>query len=366
MDHPNPHVNLALVHAAIFNGKCFANAEDYSRYLLKFQDRPLCPSVSLAPSAFNRYDMNIPSLINAIGWTDVLMDQHFGFCPEAVRMFYSNMRPCYNTHPPSFTTIVFNFLITINVNLLSQLLGIPINGAEVMDETDFQDVGFNEVAAIRTYMHDTGRYYPSALSSGRLPDDLKVLHFYITRVFLPRSHGLTTVSPSDLWIMASAKENRAISYPHLMFDHMMRYHDDNYAEELPFAPQITLMLRSLGIDLRYKVSRVNLIDQLHAQFVLRRVDASVGRRGPRVNVPGGDSVAADEVVPALEDGLSLADLVEDNSDKGKQKVVLHHLEFIRQSFNRENEASTSGQIPEEPEGSEGDISDYIPSPPYPF
>ncbi|CAL1402032.1 unnamed protein product [Linum trigynum] len=175
-------------------------------------------------------------------------------------MFYANMRPCYNTNPPSFTTIVFNYLITINVDLLSQLLSIPISGIVVMNESEFPDAEFNELVVIRT---------------------------------------LTTVYPTDQRIMASAKENRVISYPHLMFDHML----------------------------------------LHV---------------------------VDDVVPLPEDGLNIADLVEDVSNKGKQKAVLHHLDFIRQSFQHENEASTSGKISEDPKENEEDISDYITSPPYPF
>ncbi|CAL1380064.1 unnamed protein product [Linum trigynum] len=69
--------------------------------------------------------MDVPALIESLGWTDVIQDQHFGYRPEAVRMFYANMRPFFNTIPPSFTT-GFNYLITINVELLSLLHGIPI------------------------------------------------------------------------------------------------------------------------------------------------------------------------------------------------------------------------------------------------
>ncbi|CAI0473815.1 unnamed protein product [Linum tenue] len=212
--------------------------------------------------------MDIPRLINSIGWGDILPNRNFGFRPEAVRMFYSNMKPCLHISPPCFTTIVYNYLITINVELLSLLLGIPITGAEVMNELDFHSVEFNEGDALRLYTRDTGRYYPSEFHSGRLPDDLKVLHFYITRCFLPRSFGLDTIYPSDLWILASAKENRVISYPHLMFDHMLNYHANNYNAELPFAPQITQILLALGLDLRFKVARVDMFGSLRAQFVL--------------------------------------------------------------------------------------------------
>ncbi|CAI0454524.1 unnamed protein product [Linum tenue] len=318
--------------------------------------------------------MDIPRLINTLGWKDILPNRNFGFRPEAVRMFYANMKPCFQISPPCFTTIVYNYLITINVELLSLLLGIPVAGAEVQNESDFSSVGFNEGDALRLYARDTGRYYPSDFHSGRLPDDLKVLHYYITRAFLPRSHGLNTLYPSDLWILASAKENRVISYPHLMFDHMMNYHDAYYDAELPFAPQITQILLALGLDLRFKVARVDILSSLRAQFVLRKVDASVGRRRPLVNAPGGE--AATNAVPPHEDGLSLADLGEEEAeeappeqvncarvrDNGKQPLV-HPLEVIQAMFRLEGEASCSrDQMQEDEEG----ISDYVSSPEYGF
>ncbi|CAI0393005.1 unnamed protein product [Linum tenue] len=310
--------------------------------------------------------MDISRLINTLGWGDILPNRNFGFRPEAVRMFYANMKPCLHISPPCFTTIVYNYLITLNVELISLLLGIPVAGAEVMNELDFHSVEFNERDALRLYTRDTGRYYPSEFHSGRLPDDLKVLHFYVTRLFLPRSFGLHTIYPSDLWILASAKENRVISYPHLMFDHMLNYHADNLEAELPFAPQITQILLALGIDLRFKVARVDMLSSLRAQFILRKVDASVGRRAPIVNAPGGDTAA--HAMP--EDGLSLAELDGDEAvrepetfvrDNGKRPMV-DPLEAIQAMF-RQEEASSSRNMMIEDEDA---ISDYMPSPNFDF
>ncbi|CAI0461073.1 unnamed protein product [Linum tenue] len=310
--------------------------------------------------------MDIPRLINTIGWGGILPNRNFGFRPEVVRMFYANMKPCLHISPPCFTTIVYNYLITLNVELLSLLLGIPVSGAEVMNELDFHSFEFNEGDALRLYTRDTGRYYPSEFHSGRLPDDLKVLHFYITRLFLPRSFGLNTIYPSDLWILASAKENRVISYPHLMFDHMLNYHADNFKTELPFAPQITQILLALGIDLRFKVARVDMLSSLRAQFILRKVDASVGCRCPLVNAPGGDTAA--HAFP--EDGLSLAELDGDEAvgepeisirDNGKRPMV-DPLEAVQAMF-RQEEASSSRNMMMEDEDA---ISDYVPSPKFDY
>ncbi|CAL1392715.1 unnamed protein product [Linum trigynum] len=122
------------------------------------------------------------------------------------------------------------------------------------------------------------------------------------------------------------------------------------------------------------MARVDLLSSLRAQFVLRKVDASVGRRRPLVNALGGE--AAGHAVPSLEDGLSLADLGEDEAkeapdiadlvgvvrDNGKQPMV-HPMEAIRVMFRQEGEASSSkNQMLED----EYAISDYVPSPEYEF
>ncbi|CAL1394764.1 unnamed protein product [Linum trigynum] len=256
-------------------------------------------------------------------------------------MFYSNMKPCLHVSPPCFTMIVYNYLITINVELLSLLLGIPITGAEVMNELDFHSVEFNVGDALRLYTRDTGRYYPSEFHSGRLPDDLKVLHFYITLCFLPRSFGLNTIYPSDLWILASAKENR--------------------------------ILLALGLDLRFKVARVDILSSLHAQFILRKVDASVGRRRPLINAPGGESAAG---VPSDQDGLHLSKLGGDEAveepdmadpvsivgDNGKRPMV-DPLETVQAMFRHEEASSSNRNLMMEDEEA---ISDYVPSPRFSF
>ncbi|CAL1378777.1 unnamed protein product [Linum trigynum] len=165
-----------------------------------------------------------------------------------------------------------------------------------------------------------------------------------------------------------------MAYPHLMFDHMLNYHDEYYDGELPFAPYITQIVLALGLDLRFKVARVDLLNSLCAQFFLRKVDASVGRRCPLVNAPGGEAAA--HAVPSHEDGLSLPDLCEDEaeeepdiadlvgaaSDNGKRPMT-HSLEAIRVMFRREEEASSRGNLMMEDEDG---ISDYVPSPKYSF
>ncbi|CAL1382834.1 unnamed protein product [Linum trigynum] len=133
---------------------------------------------------------------------------------------------------------------------------------------------------------------------------------------------------------------------------MLHYCDDNFNEELPFAPQITLLMRALGLDLHYKVARVNLIDTLRAQFVLRRVHASIGRRRPRVNASWGDRtghvVPAESLAAEPEDGPAVpAEILADEPEDPEDGL-------------------STADMEEELGGDEGEISDYLSSPTYPF
>ncbi|CAL1379448.1 unnamed protein product [Linum trigynum] len=74
-----------------------------------------------------------------------------------------------------------------------------------------------------------------------------------------------------------------------MFQHMIKFGTEHYGGPLPFGPQITRFLYRLGIDLRDKVFVCDVLDYLHPQHVLERVDALVGPRKPVTGLGGVNS-----------------------------------------------------------------------------
>ncbi|CAL1378828.1 unnamed protein product [Linum trigynum] len=117
---------------------------------------------------------------------------------------------------------------------------------------------------------DYGQCQSSMFSVERLPDDLKALHFYITRMFLPRAaETTTTLEESDLWIMFNARTSCPISYASLMFNHMIKYREEDCSGKIPFGPQMTSLLAILGVDLCGKLTNREVHDDLQAQHVLR-------------------------------------------------------------------------------------------------
>ncbi|CAL1386161.1 unnamed protein product [Linum trigynum] len=361
----NPLLNAHLAPAAIFTNRGFRNSEAYSRYLRCFSDRALHPSFLIPPTSFNRYRLRVNGYINDLGWSSLFQNRLLDQCPEAVRMFYSSMQCGPGRYPSYFTTTVYNFSVT-------RLRESPL----------------------------------SRFSVERLPDDLRALQFYISHVFLPRTADqAATLDESDLWILFNAKTSCPISYASLMFNHMIKYQEEECSGKLPFGLQITHLLALLGVDLRGKIINREVHSDLQAQHVLRRPLSWLGPR-KLAKVQGGDKAANcesksepeeddNDEVSWLKDttaaytaaGISRLDKgkgIAESSGKRKTTVTLEHIqEGVRlenegKSLLRDltlslkgKEASSSGKkvsrvlfLPSEDE--EVDPSEYASSPEYTY
>ncbi|CAL1396669.1 unnamed protein product [Linum trigynum] len=296
--------NAQLRHSVVFNNKGFCNAAVYSRYLRRFRDHPIYPSLSIHPSGFSNYDMNIPSLLHGIGWESLVENMRFSYCPEAVRLFYVNIQKGPGTVPTFFTTMVFNFEIKATPELLATTLDLPHTGLRASTDSEFGALGFDLLDSLKSVTCDIGQYFPSRLAAGRLPDDLKVLHFFLTRSFLPRDLSSTDVlHTSDLWVLSHARAGTAISYASLMFHHMIRFGMEYFEGPLPFGPQITRLLSFLRIELHDKLHQCKVLDDIRPQHVLAKLDALVKPRKPLTGSRGVGPVsyASGRLVGALVD-----------------------------------------------------------------
>ncbi|CAI0626504.1 unnamed protein product [Linum tenue] len=356
--------NPQLHPAATFNNHGFHKPSRYLRYLNHFYNRPLYPSFPIQPSAFRKYDLDVPDLIHKLGWDSLFENQQFSQCPEGVRMFYASLKCGPGSSPSFFTTVVYNHEIRVTASLLAETLDLPCFGSSAAPDDDFPSIGFDYGSAIESLSYDIGRYYPSKLSAGRLADKFKVLHFFITRILLPRSISSgELVHPADAWIMVNARDGVNLNFSTLMFAHMIKYGDENYSGPLPFGPQITRLLSRVGIDLRDKRLVCDVREDLHAQHILSRVDAQVGRRKP-VICSGGESAddTADDPkqpVPALVEASSAVLNRQITAIKRKE---LAGLEFHAARIKMAKESELSNTQEEEA----GGISDYESPPEYDF
>ncbi|CAL1393066.1 unnamed protein product [Linum trigynum] len=233
--------------------------------------------------------MDIPSLLSGLGWSALTEDQRFLHCPEAVCLFYVNLGQGRGAEPKSFTTLVYDHEITITPDLLASVLSLPHRGYQAGFDGEFADLGFDFGSALNELTRDIGRVFPTMLAAGRLPDDLKVLHFFLTRCLLHRDISSTDIlHTSDLWIMSNARSRSPISYASLVFPHMISFGNGGYSGPLPFGPLITRYLYRLSIDLRDKVVVCNIHDDLRPNHVLNRLNADVGRR-QLLSGSGGDT-----------------------------------------------------------------------------
>ncbi|CAL1370831.1 unnamed protein product [Linum trigynum] len=160
--------NAQLRPVIVFKNQSFRNSIVYSRYLRCFHDRPIYPSFTISLSAISKYDMDIPSLIARLGWESFTEDQCFLHCPEAVRLFYVNIRRDHGTAPRSFTTMVYDHEITVTPDLLASVLSFPHSGIKASYDSDFADQGFDFCVALDRLTCDIGKSFSNQLSAGRL------------------------------------------------------------------------------------------------------------------------------------------------------------------------------------------------------
>ncbi|CAI0429742.1 unnamed protein product [Linum tenue] len=354
--HPQLHP------AVTFNNKGFHNPARYERYLKYFRHRPLYPSFTIHPSSFQKYDLDVSGLIHNLGWDSLFENRRFSQCPEAVRMFYASLKRGPGPSPSFFTTVVYHHEILVTPSLLAEILGLPSQGSSAATNDDFAEIRFDYGSALESLTHDIGRHFPNRLSAGRLADLFKVMYFFITRILLPRSVSRNELAhPSDVWIMANARDRVHLNFSSLMFAHMIMYGDENYSGPLPFGPQITRLLYSLGIDLSDKILLCDIREDLRAQHILVRVDASVGRRKP-VICSGGEKLAAipkTQLVHALLDAASVALDQQIQSIKSKE---LCYLELCKAQVDLAKETEPSDLQEKEEDG----VSDYESPPEYEF
>ncbi|CAL1355418.1 unnamed protein product [Linum trigynum] len=304
--------NSQLHPVATFNNQGFYKPSRYLRYLKYFHNRPLYPSFPIQPSAFRKYDLDIPGLIHKLGWDSLFENQRFSQCSEGVRMFYASLKRGPSSSPSFFTTVVYNHEIKVTASLLDETLDLPCLGSSAATNDDFASIGFDFGSAMKSLTNDIG-----SISQNEL------------------------VHPADAWIMANARDGIQFNFSMLM----------------------------VGIYLRDKLIVCDIREELRAQHILTRVDAQVGRRKPVICSGGepADTHALLEAAPATSDGqfvpvlLEVASAVLERITAVKRKELisleLHHAQIKRA---KESESLTTQE--EEAEGK----SDYESPPQYDF
>ncbi|CAL1402753.1 unnamed protein product [Linum trigynum] len=84
--------------------------------------------------------------------------------------------------------------------------------------------------------------------SALLPS-LRALHFFISRVFLPRSGNLQLITPVELWILVHAAHGIPLGFADLFFGSAISFCDVNVTSPLLFGPLITTLLSRLHVNL---------------------------------------------------------------------------------------------------------------------
>ncbi|CAN1193968.1 hypothetical protein LINPERPRIM_LOCUS36289 [Linum perenne] len=191
------------------------------------------------------------------------------FCLDPIRMFYANLRVIQSS-PPRLQTVINGIELTISPEFIAFIIPMEMYGLIMADNYDLIEHGFNLVAALQSLaiLHIENLLHPTIAC---LPDHLRVLHFMLTRHFLPRTVARKDLLPLDIWILYNASLTEyPISLPHLIIRAMQSAASLRFPGALPFAGLITRMIDFLGIDIS-QFLRSFKIFTLRPQPVLRKI-----------------------------------------------------------------------------------------------
>ncbi|CAN1239532.1 hypothetical protein LINGRAPRIM_LOCUS2400 [Linum grandiflorum] len=231
MDSYRSHMlSLAARHVKYTNDH-MRSSHLHSIYRNKFQTRPILPSTRLDHLGFTKYGLDPASLLEG------------------------------RLQDGCFSTYVEGYRILVTPRLLVEVLGIPSGGLPVFNESDFSRVGFDPSVILLRWADIP--YHVQPLSDvAVLPKYLRVLHFFINRILLPRSVGKYLVNGLDVWLLYCSVFAIQTDYSCLMFASMVHYGDPNQ-------PAISFLLLALGIPLQPKFSAESPLTVHRPSYALR-------------------------------------------------------------------------------------------------
>ncbi|CAN1807873.1 hypothetical protein LINPERHAP1_LOCUS25204 [Linum perenne] len=235
----------AFLNSACYVGDIHPSPEAYRRHNHHFRRLAIIPTYVFRYEGFDKYNIQVQKVINSLGWMNALPAYPQSYCPEPVRLFYSNLQVS-QSNPPRLQTMV-------------------------NDNYDLIEHGFNHISALQSHLAILPFENPVHISSKCLPDHMRVMHFLITRHFLPRSTARDELTPLDIWILYNACiTQHPISLPHLIIRAMQAAASTRFVGDLPFAGLISRMLDFLGIDISQQLRSYKIIT-LRPQSILRKI-----------------------------------------------------------------------------------------------
>ncbi|CAN1186900.1 hypothetical protein LINPERPRIM_LOCUS11123 [Linum perenne] len=270
-----------------------------------FLGRTIIPPTIMDTTPFSRYNLNLNSLIPALGWSLVLTEQPTTTYPDVVYQFYANLKLEGPLSAGKFSTYVDGHIIIVTPLLLAQVLGLPLYGESISTPDEFYLANFNPSVTLSQWTGET--YTDQAFSTAsKLLDNLKVFHFFLARILLACSHGQFLVTPMDTWIMHSAVVGRHLNFCSLMFATMVHFGNPSVKDDLPFGGFIYVFLERLGIPFQFRYLYTHKVDYLRAQHVLRGIGWScyvsmpVNGSGGGFNISGMDADVIDDLATQPE------------------------------------------------------------------
>ncbi|CAN0859830.1 hypothetical protein LINGRAHAP2_LOCUS7773 [Linum grandiflorum] len=265
------------------------------RFSEDFQHREAMKILKPQISGFDRYGYVSPrKFIHNLGWGPFLSYHPEQYCRSAVQKFFCNLE-VISSSPFQAQTVIDGRSVLLTHEILSEILIVPINGVAFATESEVRAHGFNFEEAGRALCLTAPDQSINFLAL-HLPEDLRVFHWFISRIFLPRSFSWDRVLPMDVWVLHNAYFGQPLSLPHLLMPLLIDASSSFFTGLLPLAPHITKFLATVGVNLSDNILH-HPVFHLRPQHILRRVLSQAAPLKPEPAVEGEISSFLDLIQP---------------------------------------------------------------------
>ncbi|CAL1383654.1 unnamed protein product [Linum trigynum] len=115
---------------------------NFHRHSQSFANRPISPTLLVPFPGLYAHGLEVRHWVNNLGCNFLLENHPALMCPEAIRMFFSNLR-YFGLQSRTLTTLVFSHLLTLPADDIGRLLGFPAVGENLAHESELPLLNFN-------------------------------------------------------------------------------------------------------------------------------------------------------------------------------------------------------------------------------
>ncbi|MED6213711.1 hypothetical protein PIB30_095934 [Stylosanthes scabra] len=309
--------------------KYFSTYDDLNAYLITFSDRK-----EIAP----RYlDVSLLNTQNFHSLTRILNDQGLmefvqfrdNYYSDLVGMAYSTLKVDFNEQNEAefmFKFKLFKKEYEIGCSELANIWSLPYSGCLFDGKKTPQEWGSN-IKQLAYEMFNINRQPKKKASINVLTTEMRVLHYLLVYVIMPRSYGHGHIKDEDIVTMWAMVNEIKMNWTYFIVHHMLRYTKGVSSSGFGYVCLWSKIFNHFGIDVSgearkgmARTSVINISTLHHMGRNLGEQEQEVEEQQPPPQAQAQEDQGGPSEQPSMSDLLRAIQSMEQNMNQRLQRI----------------------------------------------